>query len=406
MRPTVALLVVLVFAYVAYRVTTETERAKFARYLRLLLERWVLAADEWYEAHASFFVALRARTRFAPVTPLLVVINMIMFMIVLVASYWEGRDVLVAWGASVGPRTANGEWWRLLTSLFVHASTLHLLACLIGFAPLAFVLERFVGSVTLAAVYVISGVFAGLMAVSAYPMAVSAGASGAICGLYGLAFATATWGLVRQPRLTVPWGVVKWLACAGLIFLAYNIPSGVVAAGAELTGFIVGLSCGLVLARGVGTGLIPVRRSAAVVAATFALALAVTVPLRGLTDIRPDIDRMRATDEQTAAAFRAAATRLALGRTTEKALIDLIERDIIPALEHEQPHLLSTRIVPDDQKAIMAAAGEYVRLRIESWRLRAAAFRKGSLAMLRQADQKEGAARDLLVRIPYPLSPT
>jgi membrane associated rhomboid family serine protease len=402
----VSLLVLVVTAYVVYRVTTEAERAKALTFLQLQVHRGVSAAEAWYRAHTEFFDALRTRARFVPVTQILAVVNTIMFFVVLVASFWDGRDALVAWGASIGPRTTNGEWWRLVTSLFVHASMLQLVAGLIGLIPLGFVLERFVGSVALAAVYVTSGVFAGLMSASAYPMDVTAGASGAICGLYGLAFATAMWGLLQRPRLTAPWGVVKWLACAGAIFFIYNILSGIVPAGAELTGFVVGLACGVVLVRGVGKELIPVRRTAAVVAAAFALAMAVALPLRGLTDVRPDIDRMRATDERTAATFRAAATQLALGRTSEKAIIQLIEREIIPPLQAEQSRLVPTRPVPADQEAVMVAAGEYVRLRIESWRLRATAFRKGSLSMLRQADVKEGAARDVLVRIPYPLSPT
>ncbi len=215
----------LVSGYVVYRVTTQAERARAIAYLQLVLQRWVSAAETWYRGHAEFFDALRTRTRFVPVTQALAIVNTIMFLVVLVASFWEGGDALVAWGASIGPRTTNGEWWRLVTSLFVHASTIQLLTSLIGLIPLGFVLERFVGSVSLAAVYVISGAFAGLMTVSAYPMDVIAGASGAICGLYGLAFATAMWGLLQRPRLTVPWDVLKWLACAGVIFLSYNIPS-------------------------------------------------------------------------------------------------------------------------------------------------------------------------------------
>ena len=112
-----------------------------------------------------------------------------------------------------------------------------------------------------------------------------------------------------------------------------------------------------------------VTRCAVLVTATAVLAIVAAAPLRGITDARPSIRRMLAADEQTGATFRAAATRLALGRTTEKAMV--------------------------------AAASKYMRLRIESWRWRAAAFRKGSLSMLRQADAKEGAARDFLNRNQY-----
>jgi hypothetical protein len=158
----------------------------------------------------------------------------------------------------------------------------------------------------------------------------------------------------------------------------------------------------------VGRGTIPVRRSAAVMATALAMVIVTAVPLRGIKDARPDIDRMMATDQRTAAAFRTAATQLALGRKTETAMVSLIEREIIPALKDEEPRLSAGGVVPNDQLALVTAAREYLRLRIESWHLRAAAFRKGSMSMLRQADSKEGAARDVLARNPYLflLSPT
>ena len=86
-------------------------------------------------------------------------------------------------------------------------------------------------------------------------------------------------------------------------------------------------------------------------------------------------------------------------------MLTLIEGEILPALEREQQQLASGGLVPDDQEAVLASAREYVQLRIDYWRLRAEATRKGSIAMLRRADEKEGAARDVLVRIPYPLAP-
>lgn len=400
------LLVFLVLAVVAYRATTAAERVKIAEFLLVQTQRRVVAAEEWYRTHQAFFDGLRARKRVAPVTSVLFIVNMTMFVIMVIASFITGRDALVEWGASVGPRTTNGEWWRLVTSLFVHSGSLHLLACLVGLVPLGLVLERLVGSVALAAVYLTSGVFAGLATLSGYPMAVSAGASGAICGVYGLAFATLVWGLLQQPRVIVPWGVLKWLAAAALIFLGYNIPTEIVVFRAELTGFIAGVCCGAAIGKSVGTRTIPAKRSGVMVAATLVLAIGAAVPLRGITDVRPDIDRMRATDERTAATYRAASARFTIGRTTEKAMVALIERDIIPALESERPRLASRGMVPDDQKALVADAAEYLRLRIESWHLRATALRKGSPSLMRQADNKEGEARDLLVRIPYPLAPT
>jgi membrane associated rhomboid family serine protease len=327
-----------------------------------------------------------------------------MFVIVFVAGLAQGPGALVEWGASVGPRTTNGEWWRLVTSLFVHAGPLHLLACLVAFFPLGFVLERLVGSVALTAVYLTCGAFAGLVTLSASPLDVHAGATGAIAGLYGLALAVWIWRIVQQPRVTVPWGVLKWIAYTGLLFLAYTAASGVIAREAALVAFGIGVLCGIALGRGVGKGTIPVRRGLAVATTAFGLMLSAGVPLHGITDVRRDIDHMMVTDERTAAAFRAAASRLSVGRTTETAMVALIEDEVLPALEGEQPHLHTDSVVPAGQQAVLAAAREYLQLRIEGWRLRATALRKGSLTLLREADHQEGVARNVLVRIPYPLS--
>jgi len=401
----VALLVVLAIVFVVYSATTPTERAAFVRRLRAAGQRGAVAAADWYEVHEPFFTGLRARTRLAPVTPAFVLVNVGMFVIVFVARVAQGHNALIEWGASIGPRTTNGEWWRLVTSLFIHAGPLHLLACLIGFFPLAFVMERLFGSVALAVVYVASGVFAGLSAISAYPLDISVGAAGAICGLYGLAAATWVWRLLQQPRVTVPWGVLKWIGCTGLIFLGYNLVAGTVPPESLFAGFLVGALSGVAIGRGVGERTVPLRRCAAVGAAALGVAIFTAVPVHGIADVRPDIDHMMVTDERAAAAFRAAATQLSQGRLGEKAMITLIEGEILPALEREQQRLTSGGLVPEDQEAVLAAAREYVQLRIEYWALRTQAIRKGSIAMLRQADKKEGAARDVLVRIPYPLAP-
>jgi membrane associated rhomboid family serine protease len=395
-----ALLVVLGLVLVVYRATTATERARLAAAANTQLQRALLAFDDWHTSHAAFFDGLRARKRVAWVTRTLVVVNTVMFALVALASGFGHRDVLIEWGASVGLRTTNGEWWRLLTSLVVHGGFVQLLTCLVALLSLGLVLERIVGSVALLCVYAIAGIFSGLAVVSAYPMHVSAGASGSIAGLYGLAGATAVWGLSQQPQLRVPWGVLKWLLAAALVFFGHGALSGMVMIEAELTGFVAGALCGIVLGRGVSRQPIPFRRSMAVAAATCALALAVAVPLQGTTNVRPDVERMLETDEHTAAAFRSAATQLALGRTSEKAMIALIEGEIVPALQAEQSRLLPRGRVLDEQQEIMTAARAYVQLRIDGWELRAAAFRKGSLAMLRQADSREGAARDFLARHP------
>ena len=63
---------------------------------------------------------------------------------------------------------------------------------------LGLILERLVGHVTFAAVYVAAGVLASIVSLSDYPMAISGGASGAIFGLYGLLLASSAWTAVHR----------------------------------------------------------------------------------------------------------------------------------------------------------------------------------------------------------------
>ena len=95
-------------------------------------------------------------------------------------------ETLVAWGGSIGPRTTNGEWWRLVTAPFVHTGFLALAANMIGLFQPARLLERLVGPLALVGVYVVAGMFATVVSLPRDPLGVTVGASGAVCGVYGL----------------------------------------------------------------------------------------------------------------------------------------------------------------------------------------------------------------------------
>ena len=49
---------------------------------------------------------------------------------------------------------------------------------------------------------------------------------------------------MQTPRVTVPWGVMKWIAYTGIVFLAYVAVSGVIAREAALMAVVIGVACG------------------------------------------------------------------------------------------------------------------------------------------------------------------
>jgi hypothetical protein len=214
------------------------------------------------------------------------------------------------------------------------------------------------------------------MAVLADPVTVSVGASGAICGLAGLLMASWLWGVRRASDVRIPAIAAKRLAGVGAMFLVYSLASGDLTLARELTALGVGLVSGIVLTGRVHESTPPARRVAAVMAGAAAVAVALAAPLRSLTDIRPEIARVIALEDRTAAAYNNAVERSRKGRVTPEALADLIGRTIVPQLEAADAHLNTVGRVPPVQQPLLADAHEYLRLRTESWRLRTEALRK------------------------------
>jgi len=77
----------------------------------------------------------------------------------------------------------TGQFWRFLTAIFLHGSTIHLIYNLFALIFFGLVLEKFIGSRNFLVVFFSSGVLANLVSVFFYPS--SLGASGAIMGIIG-----------------------------------------------------------------------------------------------------------------------------------------------------------------------------------------------------------------------------
>jgi rhomboid protease GluP len=128
---------------------------------------------------------------------------------------------LIEWGSNVGSRTLQGEWWRMVTSLFLHGSLLHLLFNMIALWQVGQLVERLFGSLRFAALYLIAGVCGSLASVLWNPQVNSVGASGAIFGIVGglLAF-------TLRENSGVPPTVVNDLRGSLFPFLVFNLAAG------------------------------------------------------------------------------------------------------------------------------------------------------------------------------------
>lgn len=145
-------------------------------------------------------------------------------------------------GANYGPKTLTGQWWRLLTYMFMHGGILHIAFNMWCLWDLGALCESLYGRWTYGAVYVITGVAAGLSSVAWNPGVLSVGASGAIFGLAGAMISSFYLGEFSLPSIAIR-GTLRSL----LVFAAFNLFFGSMFAGVDNAAHIGGLVCGLIL---------------------------------------------------------------------------------------------------------------------------------------------------------------
>src|SRR5919107_3003362 len=142
---------------VALYVMTPEERVRLARRIVAALQPLATAAAPRPQERA-FAEALQARNRRAIVVPALAFVNVVLFLRMLLgAGALADPQTLLAWGGNFAPRTTNGEWWRIVTAMFLHDSFMGLIANTIGLLAVGLVIERIAGPAIFALTYVAAG---------------------------------------------------------------------------------------------------------------------------------------------------------------------------------------------------------------------------------------------------------
>jgi rhomboid protease GluP len=184
---------------------------------------------------------MRRRT---PVTWMLLIVITIVFAFEALLNAWDNQRVLIHMGALLPHREMNGEWWRLLTSMFLHAGWLHWATNSWALYQLGTLFELLFGSRRFAFTYFATGIIAGI-ASSMYLSGPAVGASGAIFGILG-AFIFSIW---RSPQYrNQPWTrgligqLVFWIAVN--IVISYQFPF--IDKVAHIAGLIAGLLLGFI----------------------------------------------------------------------------------------------------------------------------------------------------------------
>ena len=162
------------------------------------------------------------------------------------ANGWTAdTQVLLDWGANSAFEVVERDaWWRLLTATFLHGGALHLAMNMAGLASAGPIVERLYGRLQFALIY-----FGAALAGSALSLhyasqhAVSAGASGAVFGVFAAMLA----GLHRQ-RKDMPQAMRKKTLGGLTLFVGYSLAMGLASPRIDNAAHVGGLLAGAVLA--------------------------------------------------------------------------------------------------------------------------------------------------------------
>lgn len=174
-----------------------------------------------------------------PVTMALVAINVIVYLVEVTAGSGglenpSGR-IVVDYGL-YGPFVNEGEWYRLVTSGFLHASLFpHLFFNMLLLFLLGRLLEPTLGSVRFLGIYLASLLAGSFGALILDPNTLSLGASGAVFGIFGAGFV-----LARRRGLDALAGQIGFLIVINLVF---TLADPGISVGAHLGGLVGGLIC-------------------------------------------------------------------------------------------------------------------------------------------------------------------
>ena len=157
-------------------------------------------------------------------------------------------EVTVHFGANYGPLTLSGQWWRLVTYMFLHGGLMHIAFNMWCLWDLGALCESLYGRWTYAAIYFVTGIAGGLASVGWNPGVLTVGASGAIFGLAGALISSFYLGEFSVPRVAIQ-GTLRSL----LFFVGFNVLFGTFVPGIDNAchagGLVSGLIVGALIAR-------------------------------------------------------------------------------------------------------------------------------------------------------------
>ena len=175
----------------------------------------------------------------APITKALIAINLAVYLI----TVEQGGGGLNSPGGSLlerwilyGPVVAHGDWYRLVTSMFLHANLLHIGFNMYALWVIGTPVEQYLGRARYVGLYFVSGLAGSAGALLWTPLGFGLGASGAVFGVLG-AMMILEWQITGR----LAGNAMTWIAINLVIDFVYNSSGGSISIGAHIGGAIGGI---------------------------------------------------------------------------------------------------------------------------------------------------------------------
>jgi len=355
-----------------------------------------------YQRREEFRRALYTLTPRPLVTWGIIAANAMVFLAMLSAGadLWQPRDeLLLHFGADLGILTRHGQWWRLLTAAFVHIGLIHIGMNMLVLALAGPFVERLLGHAGFLITYLLAGLAGSLASVAWNPTVTSAGASGAIFGVYG-----AMMGFVVLRRDSIGRQSVRGLLSSAALFIGYNVVFAMTAGShidlaAHLGGVAGGFVCGLIQSQHLTVETGPGRRAVRnILTLLIAGALLTGAALALPHNLRAESQWLAELDNRSEHTMGDLAELAQTRKVSADALARAVEVDIVPLWQVQCRYYQAAT----DRHGSSDAQGRYLRLllaystlRQEQWTLTADALRTDRQADLDGAGEKAAEVQQL-----------
>jgi rhomboid protease GluP len=254
--------------------------------------------------------------------------------------------------------------------------------------------ERLVGNAGFLILYLLSGVAGSLASVFWNSEAISAGASGAIFGVFG---ALISFVLIHSRSL--PKQMLGPLRNSSVAFLGYNLVFGLtikwIDMAAHTGGLVAGFACGAIMGQPLQTATM-VRRSwrNVLALALGGLAFPVAVHFAPAT-IGDQLMRFSEVEQQAIESYNSAADRARRGQLDDAQFASVIESDVLAPWSQFRKELDQVTEVPAKRKRFFETLKKYMRAREDAWETLVAAKRDADPAKMFEYQRKHQAAESL-----------